>query len=140
MINQHQRKFGEEIENDRPELGKRPDWLKVRLPTGQNYRDVYQIMRTGKLIEYQRSASQNICKRHKTADKNKLNDLNQTTIYKNSWNYYCTAEQIGIAIGCQKFADQNTCTLRKIAYRNSWYCYCYQTTIYMRMNHSWYSL
>lgn len=49
MINQHQKKFAETIENDRPELGKRPDWLKVRLPTGQNYKDVHKLMRKSKL-------------------------------------------------------------------------------------------
>jgi lipoic acid synthetase len=49
MINQHQKKFAETIENDRPELGKRPDWLKVRLPTGQNYKDVHELLRKSKL-------------------------------------------------------------------------------------------
>lgn len=49
MINQHQKKFAETIESDRPELGKRPDWLKVRLPTGKNYKDVHELMRKSKL-------------------------------------------------------------------------------------------
>lgn len=49
MINQHQKKFAEIIEKERPELGKRPDWLKVRLPTGQNYKDVHELMRKSKL-------------------------------------------------------------------------------------------
>ena len=49
MINQHQKKFAEEIEKERPQLGKRPDWLKVRLPTGRNYKDVYELMRKSKL-------------------------------------------------------------------------------------------
>ncbi len=49
MINQHQKKFAEEIEKDRPELGKRPDWLKVRLPVGQNYKEVHELMRKSKL-------------------------------------------------------------------------------------------
>ncbi|MCX6173408.1 MAG: lipoyl synthase [Ignavibacteriales bacterium] len=49
MINQHQKKFAETIEKERPELGKRPDWLKVRLPTGQNYREVHELMRKSKL-------------------------------------------------------------------------------------------
>ncbi|PIS45645.1 MAG: lipoyl synthase, partial [Ignavibacteria bacterium CG08_land_8_20_14_0_20_37_9] len=31
-INYHQRIFKEKAENKREELGKRPDWLKVRLP------------------------------------------------------------------------------------------------------------
>ena len=49
MINQHQKKFAEEIEKQRPELGKRPDWLKVRLPSGENYKNVYELMRKSKL-------------------------------------------------------------------------------------------
>lgn len=48
-INQHQKKFAEVLENDRTELGKRPDWLKVRLPTGSNYKEVYELMRKSKL-------------------------------------------------------------------------------------------
>ncbi len=43
-INQHQLAFKEEIEkNIQP--GKRPEWLKVRLPGGKNYKDVYDLMR-----------------------------------------------------------------------------------------------
>lgn len=49
MINQHQKKFAEEIEKERPELGKRPDWLKVRLPSGENYKKVFELMRKSKL-------------------------------------------------------------------------------------------
>lgn len=49
MINQHQKKFAEEIEKQRPELGKRPDWLKVRLPSGDNYKKVYELMRKSNL-------------------------------------------------------------------------------------------
>lgn len=49
MINQHQKKFAEEIEKQRQELGKRPDWLKVRLPSGENYKNVYELMRKSKL-------------------------------------------------------------------------------------------
>jgi len=49
MINQHQKKFAETIEKERIDLGKRPDWLKVRLPTGQNYKDVLELMRKEKL-------------------------------------------------------------------------------------------
>lgn len=48
VINQHQQKFKEEVEK-RIELSKRPDWLKVKLPTGQNYKDVYHLMRSSKL-------------------------------------------------------------------------------------------
>jgi len=49
MINQHQKKFAELIEKERPELGKRPDWLKVRLPAGHNYKEVHELMRKSKL-------------------------------------------------------------------------------------------
>jgi lipoic acid synthetase len=49
MINQHQKKFAEVIEKERPELGKRPDWLKVRLPSGKNYKDLFELMRKSKL-------------------------------------------------------------------------------------------
>jgi lipoyl synthase len=48
-INQHQQAFKEATEQSREELGKRPDWLKVRLPTGQNYKEVYELMRKSKL-------------------------------------------------------------------------------------------
>ncbi|MEW6508988.1 MAG: lipoyl synthase [Bacteroidota bacterium] len=49
MINQHQKKFAEEIEKQRQEIGNRPDWLKVRLPSGENYKNVYDLMRKSKL-------------------------------------------------------------------------------------------
>lgn len=48
-INLHQKKFAEEIQKERSELGKRPDWLKVRLPSGENYKNVYDLMRKSKL-------------------------------------------------------------------------------------------
>jgi lipoic acid synthetase len=48
-INQHQLAFKQEIEKSREELGKRPDWLKVRLPSGQNYKEVFELMRKSKL-------------------------------------------------------------------------------------------
>ena len=44
-INQHQRAFKEEVEKSNQDLGKRPDWLKVRLPIGENYTDVKSLMR-----------------------------------------------------------------------------------------------
>lgn len=49
MINSHQRQFKEAAEKEKEQLGKRPDWLKVRLPIGKNYSDVYQLMRESKL-------------------------------------------------------------------------------------------
>ncbi|WP_337872040.1 lipoyl synthase [Ignavibacterium sp.] len=48
-INQHQKAFKEEIEQSRKEQVKRPEWLKVKLPTGENYADVKNLMRRQKL-------------------------------------------------------------------------------------------
>ena len=49
IINQHQRAFKEAVEADKEPLGKRPEWLKVKLPTGNNYSDVRTLMRKNKL-------------------------------------------------------------------------------------------
>ena len=49
VINQHQKAFKEQIEKEKIPLGKRPDWLKVKLPTGDNYSDVRNLMREKKL-------------------------------------------------------------------------------------------
>ena len=48
-INQHQKAFKEKTEKTKVPLGKRPDWLKVKLPTGENYSDVLKLMRAQKL-------------------------------------------------------------------------------------------
>ena len=48
-INKHQLKFKEEVEREIGDLGRRPDWLKVRLPSGKNYSDVLKLMRTSQL-------------------------------------------------------------------------------------------
>lgn len=48
-INQHQKAFKEQIEQSRKEQIKRPEWLKVKLPTGENYTDVKNLMRRQKL-------------------------------------------------------------------------------------------
>ncbi|MBU0560079.1 MAG: lipoyl synthase [Bacteroidetes bacterium] len=48
-INQHQKAYKESIEQERGELGKRPSWLKVKLPSGQNYKDVHSLMRKSSL-------------------------------------------------------------------------------------------
>jgi lipoic acid synthetase len=48
-INQHQQTFKEEKESEKIHLGKRPDWLKVRLPIGKNYSEVLNLMRQNKL-------------------------------------------------------------------------------------------
>lgn len=45
MINQFQRAYKEKVEKEKVPLGKRPDWLKVKLPTGDNYSDVRTLMR-----------------------------------------------------------------------------------------------
>lgn len=45
MINQYQKTYKEKIEKEKIPLGKRPDWLKVKLPTGDNYSDVKNLMR-----------------------------------------------------------------------------------------------
>lgn len=48
-INKHQKEYKEQIEKSKPELGRRPDWLKVRLPSGDNYNEVLQLMRKSSL-------------------------------------------------------------------------------------------
>ena len=45
VINQYQRRFKEETEGKNNFLGKRPEWLKVKLPTGENYTDLKNLMR-----------------------------------------------------------------------------------------------
>ncbi len=49
VINQYQKLFKEEAESKHQQLGKRPDWLKVKLPSGDNYNDVRNLMRRQKL-------------------------------------------------------------------------------------------
>jgi lipoic acid synthetase len=49
IINQYQKLFKEEAESKHQPLGKRPDWLKVKLPSGDNYHDVLNLMRRQKL-------------------------------------------------------------------------------------------
>ncbi len=49
VINQFQKSFKEEAEQNRRPLGKRPEWLKVKLPSGDNYNDVRNLMRRQKL-------------------------------------------------------------------------------------------
>ncbi len=45
MINQYQKAYKEKVEKEKVPLGKRPDWLKIKLPTGDNYADVKTLMR-----------------------------------------------------------------------------------------------
>ena len=70
MINQHQRAFKEEAEKANTDLGKRPDWLKVRLPIGENYSDVKNLMRRQKLntvCEEAKCPNISECWNHRTA-------------------------------------------------------------------------
>lgn len=70
MINQHQRIFKEEAEKENKDLGKRPDWLKVRLPIGENYSDVKNLMRRQKLntvCEEAKCPNISECWNHRTA-------------------------------------------------------------------------
>ncbi len=70
MINQHQRAFKEEVEKENKDLGKRPDWLKVRLPIGENYSDVKNLMRRQKLntvCEEAKCPNISECWNHRTA-------------------------------------------------------------------------
>lgn len=48
-INQHQKNYKEKIEQTKIPLGKRPDWLKIKLPVGDNFNDVRNLMRKQKL-------------------------------------------------------------------------------------------
>jgi len=48
-INKHQKEYKNEIEKNKPDLGRRPDWLKVRLPSGDNYNEVLDLMRKSSL-------------------------------------------------------------------------------------------
>ncbi len=70
MINQHQRKVKEQLESERGELGKRPDWLKIKLPGGENYQKLRQLVKTSKLntvCEEARCPNIAECWNHKTA-------------------------------------------------------------------------
>ncbi len=48
-INQYQKVYKEKIEQTKAPLGKRPDWLKIKLPAGDNFNDVRNLMRKQKL-------------------------------------------------------------------------------------------
>ena len=49
MINSIQKKYKEQIEKEIQSPLKRPDWIKVKLPAGENYSDVYRLMRENNL-------------------------------------------------------------------------------------------
>jgi len=70
VINQHQRDYKEQVEKIKIPLGKRPDWLKVKLPTGENYSDVKNLMRNQHLhtvCEEARCPNIAECWNHRTA-------------------------------------------------------------------------
>ena len=70
IINQHQRAFKEQTEKSKTPLGKRPDWLKVKLPSGENYSDVRELMRRKNLntvCEEARCPNIAECWNHRTA-------------------------------------------------------------------------
>ena len=69
-INYHQRIFKEEAESKREALGRRPDWLKVRLPIGENFSDLKNLMRDKNLntvCEEARCPNIGECWNHRTA-------------------------------------------------------------------------
>ncbi len=45
VLNTHQRTIKEAIEKEKIPLGKRPEWLKVKLPTGENYSDLKLLVK-----------------------------------------------------------------------------------------------
>ena len=49
VLNQYQKSFKDQVESKHQPLGKRPAWLKVKLPSGDNYNDVRNLMRRQKL-------------------------------------------------------------------------------------------
>lgn len=70
VINQHQREYKEVIEKEKISLGKRPEWLKVKLPHGENYNDVKSLMRGQHLhtvCEEARCPNIGECWNHRTA-------------------------------------------------------------------------
>ena len=70
VINQHQRDYKEQVEKVKVPLGKRPDWLKVKLPAGENFSDVKNLMRSQHLhtvCEEARCPNIAECWNHRTA-------------------------------------------------------------------------
>ena len=49
MINQHQKWYKIEAEKKKTVVTRRPEWLKVKLPSGRNFTDVKDLMRKKKL-------------------------------------------------------------------------------------------
>lgn len=70
IINQHQKTYKDKIEKEKGDLGKRPEWLKVRLPVGDNYVEVRNLMRTQHLhtvCEEAKCPNISECWNHRTA-------------------------------------------------------------------------
>ncbi len=70
VINQHQREYKEAAEKEKSPIGKRPEWLKVKLPHGENYADVKSLMRNQHLhtvCEEARCPNMGECWNHRTA-------------------------------------------------------------------------
>jgi lipoyl synthase len=70
LINKHQRLYKEQVEKEKVPLGKRPDWLKVKLPSGDNFNDVKNLMRKQSLhtvCEEARCPNIAECWNHRTA-------------------------------------------------------------------------
>jgi lipoic acid synthetase len=77
-INQYQKEYKEKIEQTNAPVGKRPDWLKIKLPVGDNFNDVRNIMRKQKLNTVCEEANcPNIaeCWNHRTATFMILGDI-----------------------------------------------------------------
>lgn len=73
-INKHQKAFKEQIEKETAGVeggaGRRPEWLKVRLPVGENYSEVKKLMRDNRLntvCEEARCPNMGECWNHRTA-------------------------------------------------------------------------
>jgi len=49
VLNTHQRNVKDAFEKEKVPLGKRPDWLKVKLPTGENYSSLKHLIKNQKL-------------------------------------------------------------------------------------------
>jgi lipoic acid synthetase len=78
MINQHQKEYKAKIEKDKIPLGKRPDWLKVKLPAGDNFNEVRDLMRDKRLntvCEEARCPNIAECWNHRTATFMILGDI-----------------------------------------------------------------
>lgn len=70
MINRHQRTFKETAEKSREVKLQRPEWLKVKLPSGKNYADLKELMHSHKLntvCEEARCPNIAECWNHRTA-------------------------------------------------------------------------